>query len=708
MAAFTILQVLIVRLPLFNVTGYEFSALNAIFLSVLSLSLVQNKKFCSSDKSYQYTLHLLFVFLPLVISIIATICFSVCPLDTNSLFYIVITIPAYFLGLAIGKIALRLSPKYSIVISGAVIIILCIIPAIEIFIYPQVYFYNPIIGFLPGTIYDEDFSITTKLLVYRGITILLIVALFYVLKAEGRKFKQGLFWVVTIYLVFLIFKPSLGFATTTETMYDYMGGKTETEHFNIYFSSELKPEQVKILEYYHEFYFARLKEETGYETHDKISSFVFPDDDTKKRLFGSRNADVARIWTNQIFVEFDNMDVTLKHELVHIFSAVIGVTPFKIADNFNFAMIEGYAMAYENNYRNLDIDYSVALAYNNGFKVKLTKLFGGLNFFGNASSLSYLYSGSFIKYIKRLYGNEIVNKLYTETDFKKYTGRTLEELQIGFFEYIDSLPKELSEHKANLRFGFKPLVKKVCPRYLAAEKSRAWKIYAEGNYEEAKNKFSKLLHYADDNESLFGFVRSSIKTDSFSVALKEVSERMQAYKGTAYYYNIELLLADLSSLTNDENMADSLYREVLIQNPAAGYYNAAYTKLKLLGTNNLNKYLLANHQEKVEITSQLLLDTGDYTILSRLIDIAGNTSFLNTYIVDLADSEKMSGISALLAEKISIFCLNNYKFELANKFVLFAKLKNDNPFKKYRLNELELLTEWFIKCDNDNKEDVRD
>jgi len=51
-----------------------------------------------------------------------------------------------------------------------------------------------------------------------------------------------------------------------------------------------------------------------------------------------------------------------------------------------------------------NIDYLASLAYNNKYKANLNKLFDRFSFFIQTSSLSYIYAGSFSKYLIKKYG----------------------------------------------------------------------------------------------------------------------------------------------------------------------------------------------------------------------------------------------------------------------------------------------------------------
>jgi hypothetical protein len=77
-------------------------------------------------------------------------------------------------------------------------------------------------------------------------------------------------------------------------------------------------------------------------------------------------------------------------------------------------LIEGIAMAADPQYGENNIDFMAALAYNNGYKADLNRIYSHYNFFSQNSSLSYIYAGSFTKYLIDTYGIEKFKKVIQE------------------------------------------------------------------------------------------------------------------------------------------------------------------------------------------------------------------------------------------------------------------------------------------------------
>jgi len=144
-----VINLFLQTLPLTNVFGYEFSAINALLLSFLSglfsiyflKSLVkENKKF--NVENYLSALRWM-IFLPFAISVINSIIFGFCSFTEGLLFYLVITFPSVIIGSAIGTATYFLVNKFRFTSYIVFYSLILFIPVLEIYFNPQIYLYNP-------------------------------------------------------------------------------------------------------------------------------------------------------------------------------------------------------------------------------------------------------------------------------------------------------------------------------------------------------------------------------------------------------------------------------------------------------------------------------------------------------------------------------------------------------------------------------------
>lgn len=570
-----LLNVVFINLPLLNVVGYEFSVVNALLLYLFGGVISLSKEFPFSLKNMGKLIILILI--PLAPGLLSNYLLSVCPLGDSIWFYIIISVPATFIGISTGIISRIVSLKYRILLFIFFTVMMVLSPLEELYFNPQVYFYNPVIAYYPGVIYDELISVDFKLIIYRVLNLFFFGGVvYYLLKSAQIRHKLMvlLTGLITV-MLFSVAKPYFGLETDIARINSELVGVTQTEHFVIFHSDSLEAKEIESLKLEHEYYYGVLSREMGFEPSRITTSFVFETRESKKRLIGAGNAEVAKPWLGQIYIERSSIHSSLKHELVHVFSAEVGDGLLRLPEGFNPAMIEGYAMLYENDYRGERIYEMTALAKQKGFNIPIQSLFSGFNFFGSYSGLSYLYSGAFLKFIRENYGSDIVNKLYGETDFEKYTGKDITTLSDQFSSFIDSVEIDYNQNTANLHFGYKPLIKKICPRYLASELQAASELLISGDTSAALDKYDQLLVYSESYTVLRNYFNLLLKEGRVEKADSLLTERMERFRGTGYFYNTRLLKAKsfvyLDNLEDARSQLDSL----IIENPNPGYVSAA-------------------------------------------------------------------------------------------------------------------------------------
>lgn len=613
-----IINLIIVNIPLLNILSYESSALNGILLSFLTgvfwLKCTRNKSTLEIFNSI-----LIFAIIPFVLLSLSTTLCQNCPLDDGIYFYIVLALPSIIVGVSLAFLSNYISVKYSFIIFILIWIVILFSFLPELYYLPQIYFYNPIFGYYPGVIYDQTIEITSLLLLYRIINV--VIASVIIIVASDKYLKnisRGyiLFILTILILIQITFSSILGFNTTLEKVKKELKQEISTEHFEIILPDTLSENQKKILELDHEFYYFSNSIILGYTPDEKIISIIYGTAAQKKKLFGSANADVAKPWLNQIYLNYDNYQNSLKHEIAHIFSAKIGVGPFKIPSSFNPGLIEGFAMAVENNYDDFDIDYLSAIAYQNNYKISLSNLFTDFSFFSNASSLSYIYAGSFFKYLAHNYGWEKLNLIYSGNSFHEVFQRTLPFLENEYYNYLDKFPAEDNLHVANYYFGRKPLIKLTCARVTAKALLDAQNTLNDEKFEESASKYLEIYNYSKSYSALVGFAISSLRAKSAEKAISLLERELVSFEGSSSFYYLEYLLADLYALNSDSIRAAKYYESIIVQNPNLRYLRNASVKLDILRKSNteLINYLNSENQKYSMLEKMVFEKPNDFSL----------------------------------------------------------------------------------------------
>ncbi|MCH7722203.1 MAG: hypothetical protein IIC76_02535 [Bacteroidetes bacterium] len=719
--AIFIINLALLKLPLTNVFGYEFSVINSLLLVLLSgiytIYFYKNNFEKHQPDFLKDVLQSLFLFLliPFCVSVFNSIITGFCSFTDGILFYLVITAPSILIGTSLGLISILLLSRFQIVLLLLLYIGILAIIAFEIYFNPQVYIFNPILGFFPGTIYDEGIAVTGKLVIYRVLnllffTFIIIAAMRSLIRGKKKYVITTIVIPIVIAGIFYLLSPQFGFSTTFNRLKDELDKTIVSEHFIIHSDRRIENKKIKMLALNHEYYYQELEKYFEVSLDEKIHAFIFYDNDQKKELLGSRNADIAKPWLNQIYITYDNWDHTLKHELAHCFSADFGAGILKLASGLNPMLIEGIAEAADGNYNDNSLHFMAALAFNSGYTMDLEYLLSKIGFYSQSSSISYIYAGSFIQYLIENYGIIKFKKYYITGDYKDSYGVELSNTLALYYKFLADLDYTFSEDKASYYFGRKSIFQKVCPRAIAKYLRTGWEQMHNMQFTGAQETFNTILDKSDNYSAFVGLIRSYEKQDSISSAINILKKNISEYKKTSYYYNLELILADLFLKIGEEKTADSLYRVIIKQDPNKRLTSISNIRKAILNDEINTDYLLGSNYDKYYFLQQMNEDHYNYWTfpviinLSEVLDEHYNI-FLKNFNKDIKVQDYVSSYASFLLSK---YMLANYDFINAKKIAgLSLRYSSDsnlniilkeqfNKAKWFAMNGEELLGKFII------------
>jgi len=258
-----------------------------------------------------------------------------------------------------------------------------------------------VIGYFPGPIYDEQVSINSTLIVAR-VTTILLTGIFLLLITNtldnelrlkfGNFYKYSLSYDVLLnriplllfisaYALIFIHQGDLGLRISRSYIQKKLGGKYETEHFNIYYEKGSETDKdIELIAKDHEFRYYQLTKFFGFsdlsvELHlaprmrllrhfvprndspfwgslrakrsnllamtfphlilknqffnlypkKKVGSYIYTSAEQKKRLMGAKYTEMEDSINREMYINYRNSfpHPTLKHELAHIFASEI-------------------------------------------------------------------------------------------------------------------------------------------------------------------------------------------------------------------------------------------------------------------------------------------------------------------------------------------------------------------------------------------------
>ncbi len=532
-----------------------------------------------------------------------------------------------------------------------------------------------------------------------------MLLLFSILK--NKKLLRFFIILGSLFVSFLFYSlsPALGYSTTFQSLEQALGGKINTEHFNIYYPEKMDKEKVEAMILYHEYDYDRLKKFFGFDFKGKINSFVFWDDNQKKELFGTGNADVAKPWLKSIFISKGDLTVSLRHEIAHCYAGGFGTGPLKVAADLNPFLIEGIAVAASPVFDENDVDYMAALAYSNGYRINIGSMLSSYSFYTSVASTAYIYAGSFVKYLVDKYGIDKFKSLYGGGDFFKIYGMRVNDEEKFFYTFLKNYGESGNKNQANYYFGRQTIFSRLCPRYVSDRLQKAWTFYSNKNYPYAKKIFLEILNKTDNYSALVGYAESLAFLNQTDSAVKILSERISNYKNSGSYYNLELRLADLMSENGNFSAADSIYKKLRTQNPSRTLFYLSNLRIALLkDTSAIKLYLKGSEFDKFLILKNLNIKEYVYSAFPVMTDLSEALDenyglFLKNFAKPLDSSDYLSSLAAY---RLSQYMINNMDLSGARRMAAISlRHHEDKNFTKI-LNDNYEKCEWILK----NRENV--
>lgn len=693
-------NILLLSAPLTNVLGYELSAINSLILLMISgLFTISWQKKVKKFSSAFFLVMAVFFFIPLFISLTHSVFTHFCSFWDGIAFYFVITFPAIIIGFAFAILIFYLFNKFRIIIFIILILLIAIIPVLEIYFNPQIYFYNPLIAYFPGTVYDEAMSVDFKLILYRIFNIFFSLGIIYLVIKDHKQVKKliNTIIILSILIIFYVFKSPLGFSTTYSKLINLLPDKLETENFIIHSQAGFADDEEKIIALYTQYYFESLRKSINVLPKKKIEIFLFENIEQKKEYFGSGAADVAKPWLYQIYISRNSWSNTLKHEMAHIFSAEFGSTIFKVAYAFNPFFIEGFASSQDPFRENLHIDYLSAIANDEISFEKISYLMTGFNFFASNSFLTYTYAGSFSKYLIDTYGIEKFKRFYSTLDYISIYNKSYKSVIEEYTNFLKEYPFKKNEHRFNYYFGRQSIVQKTCPRYIGKLLNKGWEQVNEKNYEKAKETFANILDKTHNYSALIGFTVCLEKQDSASQSVKLLEKYIDHFYKTPYYYLLKLNLADFYTKSSMFNEAKEISSNLIYQKPTINIELIAHLRYKLLNENLIQNYLTGNDSVKFELLKVLNRKEYFYPSFPALINLAISTKEVYKNFIKQFDKTKFieDFYSAYAVYQLSDYMIMNFDFRNARKMAALARRFKDEEHLNVLFKENFEKAEWF-------------
>jgi hypothetical protein len=379
---------------------------------------------------------------------------------------------------------------------------------------PPVFTYNPIIGYFPGNLYDEDISLGMPLFWARVEALAWIVGVLALCAAQldaprfratlrrvrPREMRNGA-WGLALAalatgLLLHLGGGALGHGITAEDIQDELGGRLETPHFVIHYAKTPDIERdLRLVAADHEFRYAQVTSRLGgVEVDGKIHSYYFANNAQKARLIGARNVEMAKPWRKEIYLDHRGFPhSSLRHEIAHVVAGELGDPIFAVSARrvaglpvlFNPGMIEGMAVAasWPDKFDlSLTPDQSMRVIQALGHEPSVEHLLS-IGFLTLSPQQSYTAAGSFLHFLLERYGVAPLRAVYgSGGDFPAAYGKSLRALAVEWRAYLKTVaipPEAVEAHRE--RFARGSVFDRPCPHATAQRRIEAARRQDEGD-----------------------------------------------------------------------------------------------------------------------------------------------------------------------------------------------------------------------------------
>jgi hypothetical protein len=305
-----------------------------------------------------------------------------------------------------------------------------------------------------------------------------------------------------------------------------------------------------------------------------------------------------------------------------------------------------------------------------------------------------------VKYLIDNYGIKIFKDYYLNGEYKTSYEVELTDALDSYYSFLSDSDSSKTLDKAHYYFGRKSLLQKTCPRAISSYLYSGWEQLRSSNIDGAQQTFKTVVNLADNYSALVGLARSYEQQDSLSAAINLLENEINKFKGTSYFYNLEMILADLYVKNEGLKKADALYSNLIDQFPNRRLYFLAKTRKELLKDEKmLTDYLNGSDYDKYSILLKLNEENYNYNSFPTVIRLSNTVDESYNKFFERLDKKIVVNNfeSSYTCFLLSKYMLLNYDFENARKMsALSLRYNSDENFNIIKQQHFEKV-DWFYR-----------
>ena len=469
------------------------------------------------------------------------------------------------------------------------------------YVTPAIFSYNFFYGYFPGFSYDEALAITPSLIFFRVLTLalgggllwlaLLIVggssrtdrtvakgiALFRTLASQEWRVVSGA--IAAAIVLLYLFRCALGWESTAGYIADQLGGTVTTAHFTIHYPAEKFTEaDVQRIKGEHEFRLMQLMRDFGVEDQEPITSFIYPDPETKRELMGAGVTEIAKPWNNEVHCMAQSLERALKHELAHVVVGRFGLPVIRVS--LRGGLVEGVATAQELTWGTRTLHQHAAAMRESGMLPDIRRIMTLSGFVSGSTSASYVTAGSFCRYLIDAYGMKPLLAVYGGEEFDAAFGNSLDGLVTEWNRFLGRLRVEEGDTiAATVLFRRPTIFAKTCARVTAQRLTDAEELMRRREYLPAREAYRAAYEEAGGMEAFAGLLAASYRAGDRAEVIRLYDSVIVRDRTPARYLPLFLLCGDARWAGGDPAGARELYGRVRVADVSESLTEGAAVRL---------------------------------------------------------------------------------------------------------------------------------
>jgi hypothetical protein len=340
---------------------------------------------------------------------------------------------------------------------------------IEFYHLPQVRFFNHIWGWFPGPIYDEVIHVSPGLVLFRGITFLWGVLLWYLPELSRDKWAKWIIVGATVLLMSgYLNLVSYGIITPRLELQHELTGHEQHGNVATYADSQdMDPAELKQWDQKLETYWAWLSDtlKVRLDPGRQVEAYLYRHAWQKKALVGAKFTSYVPVWLDQpqLHIAQPDLDAVALHEMVHIASKSFGNNLY--GASWNIGLVEGLAVALsQNRSETSTIDQLAAVDSSVTTMAHMKTALSFSGFYTGRASVGYTVMGSFVQWLLRNYPVTQFKSAYATGDLEDAYQSPIDSLIAGWKQHLATVPLDTVDRATAQRmFSVPSLFEQACP-----------------------------------------------------------------------------------------------------------------------------------------------------------------------------------------------------------------------------------------------------